>query len=60
MAIGFTCATFGLAALSEVGFVEAIVQTLFYRLSHTKQMRLKPVIRILNVNSCALHIYSSY
>ena len=57
MAVGFACATFGLPALSEVGFVESIVHTVFNRLSHTKQFRLKPVIRILIETACTYMYY---
>ena len=48
MAIGFAFPTFSMESLSEVGYVEAIVQNVFAHLSETKQLRLKPVIRILS------------
>ena len=49
MAVGFACPSFGLDALSEVGFIESIVHCVFEHLSQTKQLRLKPIIRILLV-----------
>ena len=47
MAIGFAWATYGPESLSEVGFIEALVNTVFAHLSETSQLRIKPIIRIL-------------
>ena len=48
MAVGFACPTFGLEALSKVGYVESVVLNVFTHLLQTKQLRLKPIIRILD------------
>lgn len=47
MAVGFAFATFGPESLSEVGFIETTISTVFAHLPETSQLRIKPIIRIL-------------
>lgn len=48
MALGFAWINYGPDSLAEVGFIEGVLNMVFVHLKDTTQLRIKPIIRILN------------